>query len=73
MARAQEIDRAAVQGEQLPPLAGAIIAVKDNMVMRGVRTTAGSRILFNYKPPYTATAVEHLQSAGAIIIGNSAR
>jgi len=71
IAQAQEIDRAAVQGDELPPLAGAIIAVKDNMVMRGVRTTAGSRILFNYKPPYTATAIERLQSAGAIIIGKT--
>lgn len=71
IARAQEIDRAAVQGEELPPLAGAIIAVKDNMVMRGVLTTAGSRILFNYKPPYTTTAIERLQSAGAIIIGKT--
>lgn len=71
MARAEEIDRTVQQGEQLPPLAGAVIAVKDNMVMRGVRTTAGSRILFNYKPPYTATAVERLQAAGALIIGKT--
>ena len=69
--RAEEIDRAVEQGEQLPPLAGAVIAVKDNMVMRGVRTTAGSRILFNYKPPYTATAVERLQAAGAVIVGKT--
>jgi aspartyl-tRNA(Asn)/glutamyl-tRNA(Gln) amidotransferase subunit A len=71
MARAEEIDRAVERGEQLPPLAGAVIAVKDNMVTRGVRTTAGSRILFNYKPPYTATAVERLQAAGALIIGKT--
>jgi len=71
MARAEEIDRTVQQGEQLPPLAGAVIAVKDNMVMRGVRTTAGSRILFNYKPPYTSTAVERLQAAGALIIGKT--
>lgn len=71
MARAEEIDRAVEGGEQLPPLAGVVIAVKDNMVMRGVRTTAGSRILFNYKPPYTATAVERLQSAGVLIIGKT--
>src|SRR5213078_307250 len=50
---------------------GVVIAIKDNMVLRGVRTTAGSRILFNYKPPYTATAVERLQTAGAIIIGKT--
>ncbi|MFY9574540.1 MAG: Asp-tRNA(Asn)/Glu-tRNA(Gln) amidotransferase subunit GatA [Blastocatellia bacterium] len=70
-AQAEQIDRAAQRGERLPPLAGAVIAIKDNMVLRGVRTTAGSRILFNYKPPYTATAVERLQTAGAIIIGKT--
>ncbi|HEX5734347.1 MAG TPA: Asp-tRNA(Asn)/Glu-tRNA(Gln) amidotransferase subunit GatA [Blastocatellia bacterium] len=69
--QAESIDRAAEAGEPLPPLAGAIIAVKDNMVIRDARTTAGSRILYNYKPPYTATAVERLQSAGAIIIGKT--
>lgn len=71
LARAEEIDRAAQNGEELPPLAGTILAIKDNMVMRGVRTTAGSHILFNYKPPYTATAVERLEAAGAIIIGKT--
>src|SRR5262249_50135822 len=40
-------------------------------VMRGVRTTAGSRILFNYKPPYTATAVQRLEAAGAVIVGKT--
>ena len=71
VAGAQAIDRAVERGEQLPPLAGTVMAVKDNMVLRGVRTTAGSRILFNYKPPYTATAVERLQAAGALIIGKT--
>ncbi|HVG19468.1 MAG TPA: Asp-tRNA(Asn)/Glu-tRNA(Gln) amidotransferase subunit GatA, partial [Blastocatellia bacterium] len=71
LARAEALDRAAEKGDPLPPLAGAIVAIKDNMVMRGVRTTAGSRILFNYRPPYTATAVERLESAGAIIVGKT--
>jgi len=71
LADAERIDRAAAKGESLPKLAGAIVAIKDNMVMRGIRTTAGSRVLFNYKPPYTATAVERLQAAGAIIVGKT--
>ena len=71
LARAEEIDQAAARGEPLPALAGTIVAVKDNMVMRGVRTTAGSQILFNYKPPYTATALQRLEDAGAIIIGKT--
>ena len=69
--RAAEIDRAARAGEVLAQLAGVPIAIKDNMVMQGVRTTAGSRILFNYRPPYTATAVERLEAAGAIILGKT--
>jgi aspartyl-tRNA(Asn)/glutamyl-tRNA(Gln) amidotransferase subunit A len=69
--RAEQIDRAAERGDPLPPLAGTTIAVKDNMVITGVRTTAGSRILRDYRPPYTATAVERLQAAGAIVIGKT--
>ncbi|HEU4391848.1 MAG TPA: Asp-tRNA(Asn)/Glu-tRNA(Gln) amidotransferase subunit GatA [Blastocatellia bacterium] len=69
--RAELVDKAAKDGEPLGPLAGAIVAVKDNMVTRGVRTTAGSKILFNYKPPYTATAVERLEAAGAILLGKT--
>jgi len=71
LAQAEGIDQLAEAGDPLPPLAGAILAIKDNMVMRGVRTTAGSRILFNYKPPYTATAVERLVEAGAVIVGKA--
>src|SRR5262249_6889773 len=69
--KAQAIDRAAQNGELLPPLAGTILAVKDVMVMLGVRTTAGSKILYNYIPPYTATAVERLEAAGVIVIGKT--
>src|SRR5690348_11010472 len=45
------------------PLAGVPIAVKDNMVISGVRTTCGSRILGNYIPPYTATALRKVEDA----------
>ncbi|MGH9822358.1 MAG: Asp-tRNA(Asn)/Glu-tRNA(Gln) amidotransferase subunit GatA [Blastocatellia bacterium] len=69
--QAATIDRAAAAGDELPPLAGTVLAVKDNMVIRGVRTTAGSRILHNYIPPYTATAVERLIDAGVIVIGKT--
>ncbi len=71
LAQAERIDRSAERGELLPPLAGACIAIKDNMVINGVRTTAGSRILYNYKPPYTATAVKRLEEAGAVLIGKT--
>ena len=69
--RAEAIDRAAEAGEPLPQLAGAVIAIKDNIVIRDVRTTAGSRILHNYKPPYSATVIERLEHAGAIIVGKT--
>ncbi len=53
------------------PLAGVPVAVKDNMCLAGVRTTCASRILSNYVPPYTATAVRKLEEAGAIIVGKT--
>ncbi|HKQ09170.1 MAG TPA: Asp-tRNA(Asn)/Glu-tRNA(Gln) amidotransferase subunit GatA [Blastocatellia bacterium] len=69
--RAAHIDDLAQRGDTLPPLAGTVVGIKDNMVMRDVRTTAGSRILFDYKPPYTATVIERLERAGAIIVGKT--
>src|SRR5688572_1825758 len=71
LAKAEALDRAAQSGEPLPPLAGTVLAVKDNMVMRGVKTTAGSKTLYNYVPPYTATVVERLEAAGVIIVGKA--
>ncbi|MDX2030490.1 MAG: Asp-tRNA(Asn)/Glu-tRNA(Gln) amidotransferase subunit GatA [Blastocatellia bacterium] len=53
------------------PLAGVPVAVKDNMCTAGLRTTCGSKILGNYAPQYTATAVRALKEAGAILIGKT--
>lgn len=52
-------------------LAGVPVAIKDNLCTAGLRTTCASHILGNYVPPYTATVVEKLQAAGAIIIGKT--
>src|SRR5215210_6248941 len=52
-------------------LAGIPIAIKDNICVRGLQTSCGSRILGGYHPPYTATVVERLQRAGAVIIGKT--
>jgi aspartyl-tRNA(Asn)/glutamyl-tRNA(Gln) amidotransferase subunit A len=68
---AKRLDARIASGESLAPLAGVPVAIKDNMVMRDVPTTCASRILEGYIPPYTATAVERLRSAGAIIVGKT--
>ena len=68
-AAAMDADISATIKDQ--PLAGVPVAVKDNMCTAGLRTTCGSRILGNYVPPYTATAVKKLEAAGAIILGKT--
>jgi aspartyl-tRNA(Asn)/glutamyl-tRNA(Gln) amidotransferase subunit A len=70
-AQADKIDSMAASGKPLPPLAGVPIAVKDVISTRGVKTTCGSKILENYVPPYDATAVERLETAGAVILGKT--
>jgi aspartyl-tRNA(Asn)/glutamyl-tRNA(Gln) amidotransferase subunit A len=69
MAKAAEMDALAAKGEKLPPLGGVPVGIKDVMVTRGIRTTAGSKILGNYIPPYDCTAVARLEGAGALILG----
>ena len=69
LAKAAEIDALAEKGEKLPPLAGVPVGIKDVMVTKGVRTTAGSKILGNYVPPYDCTAVARLEAAGAVVLG----
>jgi aspartyl-tRNA(Asn)/glutamyl-tRNA(Gln) amidotransferase subunit A len=71
LSAAARIDALADKGDPLPPLAGAPVAIKDVMVTRGVRTTAGSKILQNYVPPYDCTAVARLEAAGAVVLGKT--
>jgi aspartyl-tRNA(Asn)/glutamyl-tRNA(Gln) amidotransferase subunit A len=68
-AKAAEIDALAAKGETLPPLGGVPVGIKDVLVTRRVRTTAGSKILGNYIPPYDCTAVARMEAAGAIVLG----
>jgi aspartyl-tRNA(Asn)/glutamyl-tRNA(Gln) amidotransferase subunit A len=69
MAKAAEMDALAAKGEKLPPLGGVPVGIKDVMVTKGIRTTAGSKILGNYVPPYDCTAVSRLEAAGAVVLG----
>src|SRR5690348_7797554 len=63
------MDALADRGEPLPALGGVPLAVKDVMVTSGVRTTAGSKILQNFNPPYDCTAVARMEAAGAVVLG----
>src|SRR5258708_5157784 len=69
LAKAAEVDARAEKGEKLPPLAGVPVGIKDVLVTKGVRTTAGSKILGNYTPPYDCTAVARMEAAGAVVLG----
>jgi aspartyl-tRNA(Asn)/glutamyl-tRNA(Gln) amidotransferase subunit A len=69
LAKAAEIDGLVAKGQILLPLGGVPVGIKDVMVTRGVRTTAGSKILGNYIPPYDCTAVARLEAAGAVVLG----
>jgi aspartyl-tRNA(Asn)/glutamyl-tRNA(Gln) amidotransferase subunit A len=73
-----EIDRegalrraAEIEGSGAGPLAGIPIAVKDNICVRGMQASCGSKILGDYHPPYNATVIERLTKAGAVVIGKT--
>ncbi len=71
LARARQLDATQASGMPIGPLHGVPIALKDNMCTRDVLTTASSRILDGFVPPYDATVVRKLESAGAVIIGKT--
>lgn len=71
LATAADVDRRRATGEPLHALAGVPIAVKDVVVTQGLPTTAGSRILEGWVPPYDATLVERIKAAGLPILGKT--
>ena len=71
LAQAAEVDGKRAAGEKLAPLAGVPLALKDVMVQKGVPTTAGSKILEGWRPPYDSTVVTNLKSNGIVILGKT--
>jgi aspartyl-tRNA(Asn)/glutamyl-tRNA(Gln) amidotransferase subunit A len=67
--QAEEVDRKLAAGEDPGPLAGIPVTIKDIFCVRGTPSTAGSRILANFVAPYSATPVERLEAAGAVMLG----
>ena len=70
-AAAEETDKLIAKGEKIGPLAGVPVAIKDNLCTKGIPTTASSKILEGWKPPYDATVVKKLKEAGATIVGKT--
>ena len=70
-AAAQRVDERVGAGDDPGALAGVPIALKDNLCQRGVPTTAGSKILAGWRPPYSATVVDRLLGAGAVPVGKT--
>ncbi len=69
--QARAIDRKLATGEDVGPLAGVPMAIKDMLCTKDLRTTAGSKILADFVPPYSATVVERLENSGAITLGKT--
>ena len=71
LAQAKDVDARRAKGEKLSPIAGIPLALKDVLAQKGVPTTAGSKILQGWCPPYDSTVVSKLKSAGVVIMGKT--
>ena len=69
LAEAEAVQKKLAAGEELGPLAGVPMALKDNICTRGVKTSCASRILGDFTPPYDATLTERLRAAGSVLLG----
>jgi aspartyl-tRNA(Asn)/glutamyl-tRNA(Gln) amidotransferase subunit A len=68
---AEAVDARVAAGENVGPLAGVPIAIKDNICQTGIPTTCSSKILDGWKPPYNATVIDRLVAAGAVPVGKT--
>jgi aspartyl-tRNA(Asn)/glutamyl-tRNA(Gln) amidotransferase subunit A len=71
LAQAAEADKRLASGNNLTPLTGVPLGIKDLLCTKGVQTTCASKMLEGFKPPYNATVVERLNAAGAIMVGKT--
>jgi len=71
LAQAKDVDARRAKGEKLSAIAGVPLALKDVLAQKGVPTTAGSKILQGWRPPYDSTVVSKLKSAGVVIMGKT--
>ena len=71
LTKAREVDEKIAKGEELHPLAGIPIGIKDNISTKGILTSSASKMLSNYIPPYNATVIDKINSAHMIITGKT--
>ncbi len=71
LAQAKDVDARRAKGEKLSAIAGIPLALKDVLAQKGVPTTAGSKILQGWRPPYDSTVVSKLKDAGVVIMGKT--
>lgn len=71
LSQAKEIDKLILEGKEIPILAGVPCAIKDNILIEGVKCTAASKILANYIAPYNATVIRKLKEQGVVFLGKT--